>query len=43
MVNRVINSLLNTLSLDDKKRIESVIASEKLNYEPISDKLSHYS
>ena len=36
--NRVINSLLNTLSIDDKKLIESVIASEKLNYEPISDK-----
>ena len=29
--NRVINSLLNTLSIDDKKLIESVIASEKLN------------
>ena len=36
--NRVINSLLNTLSIDDKKLVESVIASEKLNYEPISDK-----
>ena len=34
----MINSLLNTLSIDDKKLIESVIASEKLNYEPISDK-----